>query len=235
MVKLDFLSEQELFVLETNKTNSYTPVENRRIIDVIHGEALKNNLSIVNSKYKVTSGGTQVMGYYDIHSDDADMGIRATYVNSCDKTLSFKFSMGGVVWKCGNGCFSKEVFFKRKHTGSANEEAERTIAIGFEKMEEYFQAIVEARELLKNREISSKVNAELIGRLFMENEILTSVQLNSIKKECLQSENFATVNAVGYSAWDMYNHVTHGLKLSHPTDYLRNHIDFHHFMMNEFV
>jgi len=69
----------------------------------------------------------------------------------------------------------------------------------------------------------------------MEHEFINSLQLNIIKKECESSNKFTTIYEPGYTAWDLYNNVTHSLKESSPTTYLQDHIDLHQFMMSNIV
>lgn len=235
MIKLEYLAEEIVVAVPPpKKTDSYTPIHNRRIIDLIREQASLNNLSVIDSKFKMNSDGTQTLGLFDFYSNDNDMGIRGTFLNSYDKSLSFKFSMGGVVWKCSNGCFSTEVYLKRKHTGDAEQVAKMKIISGFEMMGEYFQSLLDARNKLMSVEVDIRKASELVGRMFMEHEFITSQQMNVIKKGCQDSSLFASIFEPGYSAWDLYNNVTHSLKQSHPSDYMDDHINFHNFMIEEF-
>jgi len=146
-----------------DKTNSYTPISHGEIVDLIQNEAVKRNLTIVGDSYKVNSDLTRVIGYFDIKSNNLDLGMRVAFKNSYDKSMSFGIGMGSVVWICENGVISGEVVLKRKHTGSADDDARLKIIEGFAMIEDNFLDILEARKLLQNREIDRKVNAELIG------------------------------------------------------------------------
>ena len=235
MIRNKFVSASELIEPQIHnlRTESYTPIGNREVIDLINNEAIRNNLTIVSSQFKQSSDGNKTMGYFDIGTNDSDMGMRAVFKNSYDKSMSFGLALGSVVWICSNGCVSGEIALKRKHTGSADDEAKLKVIEGFSMIGDNFLRVREAMLRLKEIEIDRKINAELIGRMFMEHEFINSVQLNIIKKECEKSENFTTIWEPGYSMWDLYNNVTHSLKESHPTTYLHDHINLHQFMMEE--
>ena len=235
MLRTNFVSEAELDLMLPQKTNSYTPISNREVIDLITNEAIRNNLTILNSAFKTNKDRTKTIGYFDIASDDSDMGMRAVFRNSYDKSMSFAIGFGAVVWACENGCISGEITMKRKHTGSADDEAKVKIIEGFSMIGDTFETMKQARTVLKSVEVTPRVNAELIGRMFMEHDFINSVQLNIIKKECENSEKFTTIWEPGYSAWDLYNNVTHSLKESHPSSYMHDHINLHEFMMEQFT
>jgi hypothetical protein len=235
MIKTRFVNQQELFEVPLpQRTDSYTPISNREIVDLIHEEAIRNNLTILNTSFKVNGLGTQTIGYFDIQSDDSDMGMRGLFKNSYDKSMSFGFALGTTVWVCSNGCISGEVVTKRKHTGDADDEVKYKIIEGFSMIGDTFESIKQARDRFKSIEVTPRLNAELVGRMFMEHEFINSVQLNIIKKECENSDKFTTIWEPGYSAWDLYNNVTHSLKESHPSSYMHDHIDLHQFMMEQF-
>lgn len=235
MLRTNFVSEAELDLRLPQKTSSYTPISNREVIDLITNEAINNNLTILNTAFKTNKDRTRTIGYFDIASDDSDMGMRAVFRNSYDKSMSFAFALGASVFICSNGMIGGEIAMKRKHTGAADDEARYKIISGVSMMGDNFQSMQKARSLLKSIEVDSRLNAELVGRMFMEHDFINSVQLNIIKKECENSDKFTTIWEPGYSAWDLYNNVTHSLKESHPSSYMHDHINLHEFMMEQFT
>jgi len=235
MIRTKLINEQELFQVPLPpRTDSYTPISNREVVDLIHNEALRNNLTIFNSSFKVNREGTKTIGYFDIRADDPEMAMRMAFRNSYDKSMSFGIAAGAKIMVCSNGCITGEIVTKRKHTGSADEEAKYKIIEGFSMIGDTFETIKQARDKFKSIEIDRKINSELVGRMFMEHEFINSVQLNIIKKECESSDKFTTIWEPGYSVWDLYNNVTHSLKESHPSTYMHDHINLHEFMMAEF-
>jgi hypothetical protein len=99
--------------------------------------------------------------------------------------------------------------------------------------EKHYTRILKDRDALRSTSLSKRKQSELLGRLFADDEIVTSTQLSIIKKE---------MNKVSYdyncnddNAWAFYNHVTHSLKVSPPRDWMQDSQNFHDFMMTEVI
>jgi hypothetical protein len=76
--------------------------------------------------------------------------------------------------------------------------------------------------------LSIKEQAELIGRLFIDEKLINVEQLSCVKNEIeVPSYNY---NADKDNAWTFYNHVTMALKKSHPRNWLSDQQKFHEFM-----
>lgn len=235
MIRTSFISEEALYnISPPQRTESYTPIDNRKIVDLIKNEAEKRNFFISASKFKANSDFKQVIGQFNIVSNNSDLGFMVAYRNSSDKSKSFGLALGAVVWICENGMISGEIITTRKHTGDADQEMSYKIIEGFSMMEDNFNSLIEAKKVLESVNIDHKVASELVGRMFMQHEIINTMQLNLLKKECEESQIFQTVYEPGFSAWDLYNNTTHVLKQSHPGNYISNHIKLHEFMMEEF-
>ena len=83
---------------------------------------------------------------------------------------------------------------------------------------------------MKNIEISSKVRAELIGRMFIEEQFITSTQLNIIADNLRFPEyDYKSPN----SLWELYQFTTQSMRDIHPTLWMENHINAHKFFVNE--
>jgi hypothetical protein len=82
--------------------------------------------------------------------------------------------------------------------------------------------------MLKQYEATEKVQAEVIGSLFLQEEIISSSQMNIIKKELkAPTHNYGAEG----SMWELYNNVTFAMKQSHPSDWMQDHIDVHNFFL----
>jgi len=78
-----------------------------------------------------------------------------------------------------------------------------------------------------------KQQAELVGRLFLDEEIIDASQVSCIKAEMKDpSYNY---NADLNNAWTFYNHVTHSFKKSHPRTWMSDQVKFHEFMTAELL
>ena len=119
-----------------------------------------------------------------------------------------------------------EISLYRRHTGSAVSEINDKIVESINKLEAHFQILDIDRVHMKEKEVSNRVVAELLGRMYIEEEIINSTQLNIIKNEILEPsyKEFS-----GNTVWDFYNHCTHSLKKSHTLNMMQDHINIHEF------
>lgn len=219
------------------RTPGYTPVPHKMITDIIFEELDKSKLKVIQNKYNIAKDGKQVVGNITIGTDNSDFGMRLAFKNSYDKSMSFGIALGMSVFICSNGVVNGEHSMKRKHTGDADIEIGEYIHSNVASLEEVFHKVLEESMHFKNYLIDERKAAELTGRLFIEEEIINGMQGNIIKEQLYKSENFHNLekNSEFFSAWDYYNAVTESLKLSHPMNFIKNHSDFHRFMMEEFI
>jgi hypothetical protein len=122
--------------------------------------------------------------------------------------------------------------FKKKHMGEIQSFTPTAITDYIKDGGTVFRQIQEQRDTLKEVEISEQAQAELLGRLFIEQDLITSTQLNIVKRE-LKNPTY-NYGADG-SMWELYNHLTFAMKRSHPSDWLNDHINLHEFFMDQTV
>jgi hypothetical protein len=149
--------------------------------------------------------------------------------NSLDKTIALGLAAGGNVLVCTNGMVRGDITLVRRHTGSIVEEVQQKIITSMDKLENEYNILKHQSSIMKSMEISKTEMAKLAGRLFIEEELVNTTQLNILKKEIITSEAFPDENV-----WSMYNHVTESYKKSHAYTYINNHLEFHGFMEAEF-
>lgn len=134
---------------------------------------------------------------------------------------------------CSNGMVRGDMgSWGRKHTGSADVETIDTIQTQISKAKEYYRQLVYDKETMKEIILSDKAKAELIGRLFVEQELLNTEQLSVIKQE-IKNPSYQ-YSGDKNSLWHLYNHVTHSIKKSHPKDWLDHQRLTHWFFTEEF-
>jgi hypothetical protein len=212
------------------KTESYSPVSHESVFNAILEEADKRGLQIKNKQYWVNKGGLQVTAKYNIVvPGDDEFGMMFAGRNSYDKSMSLGFAAGNNVWICTNGMVSGEITLVRRHTGSIARELEEKIQHTFNHLEENYIKLVNDANKMKEIEMPKSTMAELAGRLFIEEEIVNTTQLNILKNEIIASEAFPDENL-----WSMYNHVTESFKKSHAYTFIDNHIRLHNFVEKEF-
>lgn len=215
------------------QTNSYSPVSHKDIIETVREELDKRNMQIVKSRFNTSADGNRVIGYYDINFDnDPEMGLRFGFRNSYDKSMSVAALAGSQIFICENGMIKSDgLQYMRKHTGSVLRELKDVIFRGAEQLERQFIEMKVASSKMKNIELTKQQAAEMYGRMFMIDDIITSTQLNIVKRQ-LNNPSFDDFK--DDTLWSAYNHVTYALKESHPNTYFQQHINLHNFVETEY-
>lgn len=210
----------------------YQAVPHIEVINEVKERLDKQGINVVKEVYKTNKLGHQLYG--SILTDmklDNDLGGGIHFVNSYDKTRKLQIRSGSIVFICSNGMIrmNNVTNYSRKHVGSVNEELITMVEQSINSLEEEYKYFIEAKEKFKRIKLSKTVQAELVGRLFVEHDLLTTVQASMLKTSINRTEG----NFIGNTAWDFYNNTTEALKLTHPSDYLQNHMEFHQFMVEE--
>jgi hypothetical protein len=86
------------------------------------------------------------------------------------------------------------------------------------------------RESMKQIETSKRTQAELVGRLLLEEQLISTMQVNQIAKE-LTSPTY-DYGAPG-SLWELYQFTTQTMKETHPRNWINDHMKAHKFFVNE--
>jgi hypothetical protein len=213
---------------------SYTVIPHGHAIDETKKALLSAGFMLKSEQYKTTLDGQVAQGIYHLeYGNDPDMGLMFAWSNSYNKSMKFKCAVGGHVFICMNGVVRGDMSsFVRKHTGSALYEATLNINDQISNAKQYFDTLVQDKELLKNVILSPREKGTILGLLFAEQEILTLTQVGIVKREMDKPSHH--YNCDPNSAWAMYNHVTYALKESHPNTYLHDHEVLHHFFINQY-
>jgi hypothetical protein len=214
--------------------STYTVIPHSFVIDQTQKCLASHGLRVKHELYKTTKDGQIAQGLYLLDAgNDNEMGMMFAWSNSYDKSMRFKCAVGAHVFVCLNGVVSGDMAnWKRKHTGTADQETILTIQAQISKAQSHYDQLVEDKEMLKNITLSKRKQAELLGRLFADEDVITLTQLGIVKRELEKPSYHYGVHAD--SAWTLYNHLTLSLKESHPSDYLTNHQDLHRFFVSEF-
>lgn len=216
------------------QTSSYKPVAHSIVIDTIEETLYKANIGILNKSFLSARKGNQATFHYILDlSDDKEQAIQIIAQNSYDKTLSFKLVSGGQIFCCKNGVVYSNTgdAFKKKHVGEIQTLTPSKIYEYIYNSQQYFDNYISKRELLKNYELKENAIPELVGKLFLEEDVINTEQLNILKREintCSYNYN-CDVN----SAWQFYNNVTAALRTSPPSLWVKNHVEFDKFINKE--
>lgn len=214
-------------------TKSYVPVPHKQMIQMTLEELDKNGMEVLSETYNMAREGRQAMGFYEIGATgDSDMRIRIGWHNSYDKSMPVRWAIGGHIIVCSNGMVAGDIgAFKRKHTGTVLADYREQAHIHVASAGEMYDRLIREKIRMKDIEITKRASAELIGRMFLEEDIITATQMGIIKRE-MENPSF-NYNADG-SVWQLYNHCTVAYKEEHPQLFIDRHVKHHEFFTKEF-
>lgn len=224
------------------QTQSYSPVSHGDIIDNLEQFLLEKELVPFKKRYITAKNGQEIYGDWilkrvdqtieNLQQGDTTLGIG--FVNSYNKHLKLEITPGIRVLICGNGAMSKTniATFERKHTGDINIEFPIFIQNSLENINVLFEKMNEDFNKLKEININKKLMSELAGRLFIQEEIISSEQMSLLKKEIISPTFSQFIPDNGYS---FYNHCTYSIRNSHPSKIIDKYVGIHEFVMNNLV
>jgi len=222
---------------------SYTVVSHKEVIENTKKLLEDSGFTIRRELYRANMNAQVAQGVYHIYPsrsiddnivNENELGMMFAWTNSYDRSKSFQCAIGAYVMVCSNGMMCGDMMnFKRKHTGTAGHDIVMQLSNQIKNGEKHYTRILNDRDSLKNVTLTNREQSELLGRLFADDEIVTSSQVSIIKKE-MKKPSF-NYDCLDDNAWAFYNHVTHSLKVSPPRDWMQDSQNFHDFMMNEVV
>lgn len=231
MSKLDFYKTDMKSLLAVPipmKTRTYVPISNEQLINLTLESIEASGFQLESEIYTSCRDGNVANGKFKISNvKDKDMQLQIGWQNSYDKSLSLKFGIGTNVFICGNGMVTGDHgTFKKKHMGEIETFTPKTIVEYIKHSSDVFETMCREKEEMKEIEIDSKIRAELIGKLFLEQDFVESTQMNIIKREIAKpTYDYKAKN----SMWELYQFVTYSMKETHPSLYMKNHINAHNF------
>jgi len=214
------------------QTRTYRPVSHTQLMDLTLESIHKAGFTLDREMYSSARDGKVANGKFTISNvADSEMQLQIGWQNSYDKSLSLKFAIGTRIFICENGCVSGDYgAFKKKHQGEIQSFTPQAITEYIKRAGDAFTKMQEEREQMKTIEIDRKIQAELIGRMIVEQEFIESTQLNIIRGELDKpTHNYGAPN----SLWELYQFTTFSMKEVHPSLWMENHMKAHSFFVNE--
>ena len=210
------------------QTRTYKPVSHGQLIDLTLNGIEKAGFILDKETYSAAVDGQIANGRFSISNvADSEMQLQIGWQNSYNKKLTLKFAIGTRIMVCSNGCVSGDYgAFKKKHVGEIQSFTPQAIGDYIKTAGDSFKMIQQQRDAMKQVEITKRVKAELIGRMIIEEQFISSTQLNIIQRE-MQSPTH-DYNAPD-SLWELYNYTTFAMKEVHPSLWMENHIQAHSF------
>lgn len=203
-------------------TDSYSAVAHIDIHNAILDRLERRGIEIQKVQFKSNKKGTQVIATYFLESDDSEFGGMIAWRNSYDKTRSVAICAGATVYICGNGAVMGEMKFIKRHVGEVNEQLEDAIEEQLNKVGQMISDTRTLKDKLDSKTFDTYVAGAVIGNLYLKGVLNTS-QMEIVKKE-LDEPSFV-YGVESDSMWALFNHVTHALKTSRPSNYFESHIE----------
>ena len=234
-----FLKSQPL----PNHGKSYTVISHKEVIDNTMSLLNASGFTIIKEVYRSNMNANVAQGIYHLRPlnpvdssimEEEELGMMFSWTNSYDKSTRFQCAIGAYVKVCSNGMVAGDMMnYTRKHTGTANMDTKLHMTDQIKNAEVYYKRLINDKEYLKSVKLSCKQQSELVGRLFIDEDIIDTQQVSMIKKE-MDKPSF-DYGQSNNSAWAFYSHVTHALKKAHPRDWLSDQKDFHDFVTAEVI
>lgn len=228
-------AKERLFSAQVpERTDSYTPIAHSKIDEETRRILSEMGFEMKDSVYNSSTDGMIGQCQYNIqYGNDSEMGLMVAWQNSYNKLVSFKYAIGAHVMICSNGMVAGDLgAYKRKHTGTADLEAFQIMKNYLSNAKSIYERLITDREHLKTISLTPTRMAELMGKMFIEKEIITSTQINIMKRE-MYSPTYDYGVPV-HNAWSLYNFATHAFKEDSPRSWMKRHVDLHSFFNEEF-
>ena len=211
-------------------TKSYTVISHGDIIDTVREMLKKHGFIITNELYKAESNGDVALGFMQIETlNDPDMAMTFNWTNSYNKMVRFSCSIGGFIYDNQVPFVStnNQASWRRKHTGTALEETMEIIEAMVASADEHFAQIVDMKNKFKSIDVSRKEYAKLLGLLYFDKQIISSEQINVIKRE-YEKPSFDYTDKG--TLWELYKMIMFGIVDQAPKNWYRQQLDINSYV-----
>lgn len=216
-----------------NHASTYTVISHESIMD-LSAQALQDaGFSITSENYRATHDGNIASAIYTLNfGDDPELSMMFAWSNSYNKQMRFKCGIGAIHKLNNTSLVCGDMgSWARKHTGSADTETKETIEAQIKLAKLYYTQLVSDKEAMKNINLDTRKQAQLLGMLFAEHDILTTEQASMIKQQMFRATYKSTHPG---SLWEFYNFVTLALQQSHPKTWMEDQRVLHWFISDTF-
>lgn len=213
-------------------TESYTPVSNQLIIETALEQLEKQRFQVLGEFYKQSTQTKFVGGLVlDGSHINPDYNFEFAFKNSYDKSMSAGLGLGTNVFICSNSAVSAEFMLKRIHTGNADSIVKHFIIESIKELNDTYLTITKQLESWKEIPTTKRLCAETVGRLALEDRIISPHQFATIRQEFdVESFNYGIEGTL----YNLYQACTHALKSEPPLTFIQTHARLHQFFQNNF-
>jgi len=209
--------------------DSYTVISHESVIDHVYTELAQAGFGIVSEEYRATADGNIAQGIHVLqYNSDPELSMMFAWTNSYNKQVRFKCGVGAYVNHTGTTMVCGDMgSWARKHTGTADEETIATIKEQVANAQMYYDQLVADKDAMKDIKMNKRKQAQLLGILFAEYQILTTEQASIVRS---QMDKPTHVFEDSSSLWAFYNYVTTALQSSHPKTWMEDQRVLHYFI-----
>ena len=212
-----------------NHGATYTVISHQSVMDYVYTELATAGFSVVHEEYRCTADGQIAHGIYKLNfNNDPELSMMFAWTNSYNKQVRFKCGVGGYINLTGTTMVCGDMgSWARKHTGTADEETIKTIQEQITNAHMYYNQLCSDKESMKGITLNKRKQAQLLGILFAEYQILTTEQASIVRQ---QMDRPSHVYVDSNSLWAFYNFVTIALQHSHPKTWMEDQRVLHYFI-----
>jgi hypothetical protein len=212
-----------------NHGASYTVISHQFVMDYAYQALAAAGFGIVEEEYRCTADGQIAQGIYRLNfNHDPELSMMFAWTNSYNKQVKFKCVVGAYINQSGSVMISGDIgSWVRKHTGTADTEVKDTVDQYISNAHMYYNQLCADKASMEGVSLNKRRQAQLLGVLFAEYEILTTEQASMIRDQMKKPQQvFANTD----SLWAFYNFVTNSLQHSHPKTWMEDQRILHYFI-----
>ena len=212
-----------------NHAATYTVISHQSVIDYVYTELATAGFSVVDEEFRSTADGQIAQGIHKLSfNSDPELSMMFVWTNSYNKQVRFKCGVGAYINLTGTTMVCGDMGnWARKHTGTADEETIKTIQDQIANAYMYYNQLAADKEIMKGITLNKRRQAQMLGILFAEYQILTTEQASMIRS---QMDRPSHVYEDSNSLWAFYNYITIALQHSHPKTWMEDQRVLHYFM-----
>jgi hypothetical protein len=219
-----------------NHGGRYTPISHKSIIDKSLATIVGKGFNVKEELYASSYSGNVAMGKILLdYGTDPDLTMMFVWGNSYDKSTRFKCGVGAYIPRTNSYIFAGHLSnFARKHTGNADQLAVEMIETQLNQANMFYNYLCNSKNAMVQKELTLKQMSEIVGVLFIEEEILNKEQASQIKDMlCNKVQLFEEYSA--NNLWNFYNVLGKALRESHPKTWFEDQSRVHAYIMNNVV
>jgi len=212
-------------------TDTYMPVpyyDAVSMVKKIAGNAMAQfNYELLEEKYVLSRMGERMVGNL-VFKNGLPSGFTVSFVNSYDKSSSFKIATGTHTWACMNLMVSGDVVEMRMHTNRVMLEIESIVERAMLKGRDQHIKSEQDIDRLSWAKCNDRTAHEIMGVAYGD-DLITVRQLTKVKEEW----HNPTYDAFKpRTQWSLYNAFTEAMKTTPPEKTLEKYFGLHQLFMN---